>query len=267
MRWQADLGWDGLPLALAEAHRTLEVGATFCLEVVLGSHVGERDGRSDGADGSEPPSDRPRSVLLDDILTGAGFGDVALDACLPAGAASQGSLRVSGRRARTLADTVGAGMGMLVCGLNPSEYAADARIGFARPGNRFWPAALAAGVVSRDRDPHHALVAHGIGMTDVVKRATPRSADLAAHEYRAGMDRIGRLLTWLRPSVVCFVGLEGYRIAVERTARAGWQPTPLARHTATYLMPSTSGLNARSSLDDLSRHLAAAAAGPPRRSR
>ena len=34
-----------------------------------------------------------------------------------------------------------------MCGLNPSLYAADAGVGFARPGNRFWPAALAAGIV------------------------------------------------------------------------------------------------------------------------
>ena len=56
-------------------------------------------------------------------------------------------------RARSLPDTVGPGMRLLVCGLNPSVYSADAGIGFARPGNRFWPAAIAAGIVTVDRDP------------------------------------------------------------------------------------------------------------------
>ena len=44
-------------------------------------------------------------------------------------------------------------MRLLVCGLNPSVFSADVGIGFARNGNRYWPAALAAGIVTVDRDP------------------------------------------------------------------------------------------------------------------
>ena len=89
-------------------------------------------------------------------------------------------------------------MRLLVCGLNPSVRAADAGVGLVTPGNRFWPAALAAGLVTRDRDPRHALLAHGVGMTDLVKRATPRAAELTRDEYRAGVERLGRLCAWLR---------------------------------------------------------------------
>ena len=67
-------------------------------------------------------------------------------------------------------------MRLLVCGLNPSIYSADAGVGYARPGNRFWPAAIAAGLVTEDRDPRHALSHHGVGITDLVKRATGRRA-------------------------------------------------------------------------------------------
>ena len=45
-------------------------------------------------------------------------------------------------------------MRLFVCGLNPSVYSADAGVGFARPGNRFWPAALAAGIVTTDMRGH-----------------------------------------------------------------------------------------------------------------
>ena len=51
-------------------------------------------------------------------------------------------------------------MRVLVAGLNPSLYTADAGVGYARPGNRFWPAALASGLVTRDRDPMSALRDH-----------------------------------------------------------------------------------------------------------
>jgi TDG/mug DNA glycosylase family protein len=150
-------------------------------------------------------------------------------------------------------------MRMLVCGLNPSLYAADAGLGFARPGNRFWPAALAAGVVSVDRDPDHALRLHGVGMTDLVKRATVRADELSAAEYRAGFARVERLVTWLRPGVVCFVGLAGWRVAVDRRAEPGVQAITVGG-AGVYVMPSTSGLNARSPLSLLTAHLRAAAA-------
>ena len=160
-------------------------------------------------------------------------------------------------RARTLPDTVGAGMRLLVCGLNPSLYAADAGTGFARPGNRFWPAALAAGLVTTDRSPNRALRDHGVGMTDIVKRATVGAAELTGDEYRAGLARVARLAAWLRPGAVCFVGLAGWRAAADRRAAAGVQPEGLGG-VPVYVMPSTSGLNARTLVADHAEHLRAA---------
>ena len=134
-------------------------------------------------------------------------------------------------------------MRLLVVGLNPSLYAADAGVGYARPGNRFWPAARHAGLVTRDRDPSHALRAHGVGMTDLVKRATSNAAGLTATEYRTGMARVERLVRWLEPGAVCFVGLTGWRHAVDRHATAGPQPRRIGGRPV-YVMPSTSGANA-----------------------
>ena len=132
-------------------------------------------------------------------------------------------------------------------------------MGFARGSNRFWPAALAAGVVSRARDPRHALVAHGIGMTDLVKRPTRQAAELSAAEYTEGLARLERLVERLQPGSVCFVGLAGWRAAVDRRAAPGLQPRPIGGRPA-YVMPSTSGLNARTSLPELTDHLRTAAA-------
>jgi len=186
------------------------------------------------------------SISRSDLVTGAGF------------------INTSGRlvRASTLPDVVGPGMELLVIGLNPSPAAASAGVSFARPGNRFWPAALAGGLVSRDRDPHHALTHHGIGFTDIVKRTTRTAAELTVSEYRAGMARVERLARWLQPRACAMVGLAGWRAAVDRKATAGWQPGRLGG-APVYLMPSTSGLNARSSLDELTRHLLTAAGREP----
>jgi TDG/mug DNA glycosylase family protein len=165
---------------------------------------------------------------------------------------------VRARRVLTLPDTVGPRMRLLVCGLNPSVYSAERGVGYARPGNRFWPAALRAGVVTAALDLRHALHADRVGVTDLVKRATVAASELTRDEYRAGVDRLTRLVTWLRPGAVCFVGLAGWRAAVDRTAGPGPVDGGFAGVPA-YVMPSTSGLNARTSLDDLAAHLRAAA--------
>jgi double-stranded uracil-DNA glycosylase len=150
-------------------------------------------------------------------------------------------------------------MRMLVCGLNPSLVAADAGFGFAGATNRFWSAAVAAGIVTAPRRPLTCLAEDGLGMTDLVKRATPNADSLTAAEYRAGADRVRRLVEWLRPGVIVSVGLAGWRVAVDRRAAPGRQAAPFGGVPA-YVMPSTSGRNARTSAADLADHLRAAAA-------
>ena len=244
-----------LPLVLAELHRVLAVGAP----VELGMFGGDQD-LTETTTGDFPGR---RFALWDDdrlhdVLVGAGF---AIDEHQHQGTGHWPTLLTSLTRLRSLPDTVGPGMKMLVCGLNPSLHSADLGVGFGRAGNRFWPAALAAGIVSVDRDARHALEHHGIGMTDLVKRSTPRADEVSPGEYREGLARVERSCVWLRPEAVCMVGLAGWRTAVDKKATAGWQDRDLGG-SPVYVMPSTSGLNAHSQLPDLTAHLRAARVGP-----
>jgi double-stranded uracil-DNA glycosylase len=200
-------------------------------------------------------STHPPDVLagrLPDLISGAGF---TLETAVRTGGDGWSRARVV--RERTLADSVGPAMRLLICGVNPSPFSADAGVGYARPGNRFWPAALASGLVEADRDPVAAL-ARGVGMTDFSKRATRTAAEVTREEYRTGFDRVSRLVAWLRPGAICFVGLSGWRTVVDPRAVAGPQPHDVAGRPV-YVMPSTSGLNARTSLTELAAHLASAA--------
>jgi TDG/mug DNA glycosylase family protein len=232
-----------LPLALARLHWALDVGAPLEMSVA----TGDREEVSAGGDIPGRLFAFWTRAQLVDVVTGAGFEDVTFDQ-------PEDDTWVLATRARTLPDTAGPGMRLLVCGLNPSLYAADAGVGFARPGNRFWPAAVAAGLVTRERDPLHALVHHGVGMTDLVKRATVAASELRADEYRTGAERVRRLVAWLRPGAVVFVGLAGWRAAVDRRAVAGPVDDGFGGVPA-YVMPSTSGLNASSRPADLAQHL------------
>jgi TDG/mug DNA glycosylase family protein len=192
---------------------------------------------------------------VEDVLRGAGF------APLDRARRDEYGWQLVVRRERTLADTVGPGMALLCVGLNPSLYSADAGVGFARPGNRFWPAMLAAGLVDTARDALAALTDHRIGMTDLVKRATVAAAEVHVDEYRSGLGRVDRLARWLRPDAVCVIGLAGWRKVVDRGAVVGWQEHRVGGRPA-YLMPNPSGLNAHAQVPDLAAHLRAAAAGP-----
>jgi TDG/mug DNA glycosylase family protein len=96
-------------------------------------------------------------------------------------------------------------------------------------------------------------------MTDLVKRATARADELTADEYRAGAARVERLVEWLQPGAVCFVGLSGWRIVVDKKAVAGPQPEGFGGRPA-YVMPNTSGVNAHATPAVLADHLRAAAA-------
>lgn len=250
-----------LPMALAELHRVLANGAPAEL-VMFGGDL-DLEATEGDVFGPRRYSHWPEADLRR-VVEGAGF---TIDHW-ETEATTWPHYRISLSRALTLPDTVAADMDVLVCGLNPSVYSAEVGVGFGRPGNRFWPAVLSAGLASVDRDPRHALVHHGMGMTDLVKRATPRADELTATEYATGLARVEQLCEWLRPRVVCFVGLAGWRAVVDRKARAGWQERPLGG-SEVYVMPSTSGLNAHARLEDLTEHLAAVRARvlrSPRRS-
>ncbi|MDQ4068049.1 MAG: methyltransferase domain-containing protein [Actinomycetota bacterium] len=240
-----------LPLALARLHRAMAVGAPVALSVLAGE--GEGDWPGDDFPGRFFAYWQPES--LGALLTGAGF---EVDDVGEAGE----RVWAEARRARTLPDTIGAGLRVLVCGLNPSLVAADAGYGYAGPTNRFWKAAVASGLVTHPRDPLACVLHDRVGMTDLVKRATPNASVLTPDEYRYGAARVRRLVEWLQPRLVLFVGLTGWRAAVDRRATPGLQPEPFGGVRA-YVMPSTSGLNAHATPAELAAHMAQALALVP----
>jgi double-stranded uracil-DNA glycosylase len=235
-----------VPMALADLHRALALGGALHVQVTSNRQQQNADDRFPGRHFTWWPPDRLR-----DVIEGAGFD---INAFVDDG---EEWIDVEGTRARMLPDTVGPGMRVLIVGLNPSLLSADTGVGFARPGNRFWPAALASGLVTRTHDPFHALRVDRVGMTNLVRRATKGADELTRAEYIEGAQRLERLVDWLRPQSVCFVGLTGYRVAIDKRATVGWQVNGFAS-APTYVMPNTSGLNAHAKPADFAEHLRAA---------
>jgi TDG/mug DNA glycosylase family protein len=240
-----------LPMALAELQRSMRVGAALHVQVTSDRKQENDDDRFPGRHFTWWPPAR-----LHDVIEGAGFeiDDFADD--------GEDWIDVEATRGRMLPDTVGPDMRVLVVGLNPSLLSADTGVGFARPGNRFWPAAQASGLVTKTHDPFHALRVDHVGMTNLVRRATKAADELTRAEYEHGAARCERTVQWLRPHAVCFVGLTGYRSVVDKRASAGWQ-TARFGGAPTYVMPNTSGLNAHAKPADFTAHLRAVQQPPP----
>ena len=238
-----------MPMALAELHRVMRTDARGYLWLFEGDS--ERRTWDDDPRPGRTFSDWPRDRLRR-VIEGAGF--VLDDFIAWTSDDGYGQLVAPMTRRWSLPDYVGPDMDLLVCGLNPSPSSADSGVGFFRAGNRFWPAAIEAGLVTRDRDPRHALEQHGVGMTDLVKRPTRRADELDKHEYEQGLDRVRNIIEWLQPKAICMVGLAGWRAVVDRKAQRGWQPQRLGGRPV-YLMPSTSGLNAHDTVGSLADHL------------
>lgn len=168
-------------------------------------------------------------------------------------------------------DLVGPGVRLLFVGINPGLWTAATQTHFAHPGNRFYPALLTAGIIDREIDRRNGmadidrqhLLERGIGITNLVRRATARASELTASELRDGADELRAVVRVLQPTVVAVAGITAYRTAfLDRGAQMGRQPEPL-EGAEVWVVPNPSGLNAHETIDSLAvaYRAAASAAG------
>src|SRR6202167_6679499 len=99
---------------------------------------------------------------------------------------------LDGARDKTLPDVAGPGLRVLFSGINPGLYSAATGYHFARPGNRFWPALHRSGFTPRQLRPdeQEQLLGLGLGITNVVARATARADELTNDELREGGSKL-----------------------------------------------------------------------------
>jgi TDG/mug DNA glycosylase family protein len=159
-------------------------------------------------------------------------------------------------RDRTIPDVLpgtGAPFRVLFCGINPGLYSAATGWHFARPGNRFWPALHLSGFTPRRLAPREQdlLPTWGLGITNLVARATAQAAELSAAELRAGRGHLAILAGRHRPGIIAILGVTSYRTAFGLPrASTGPQPESLGE-ARLWVLPNPSGLNAHWSLDAL----------------
>ncbi|GAA5015925.1 mismatch-specific DNA-glycosylase [Actinopolymorpha pittospori] len=162
-------------------------------------------------------------------------------------------------RGHTLPDLVAPDVRLLFVGINPGLLTVAVQSHFGRRGNRFYPALFRAGIIDRlidasggyaEEDRSH-LLARGIGITNLVARATARADELTAAELVAGADDLRRRVGALAPKVVAILGVTAYRTAFGRPRTAvGRQPEDLGG-SQLWVVPNPSGLNAHATVASL----------------
>lgn len=166
-------------------------------------------------------------------------------------------------RNKSVPDLVGPNLRLLLVGINPGLWTAAAQAHFARPGNRFYPALYEAGLTKRRIDASEGLadedradlIERGVGITNLVNRATVTAGELSAAELRAGAEALRQRIRTLAPRVVGILGVSTYRTAFALpNASKGWQDESIGR-ARVCVAGNPSGLNAHETVSTLARSL------------
>ena len=136
-------------------------------------------------------------------------------------------------------------LNLVFVGINPSLTAAYRGRYYAGPGNHFYKLLHESGLVPRfvSFEEDHQLLQFGIGLTNIVDRATRSSADLSRAEIKEGSIRIEKKLREFKPKIAVFNGRCIYDVFANKTGKSdfnfGLQPEKIAE-TAVWVVPSSS---------------------------
>jgi TDG/mug DNA glycosylase family protein len=164
-------------------------------------------------------------------------------------------------RDASVPDLVGPGLKLLFVGINPGLWTAATQTHFAHPGNRFYPALLLAGIVDRELDRGRGmtdqdrgyLIERGIGITNLVNRATARADELSPTELVAGRTRLEAFVGSHHPVVVVIAGLTAYRVAFANPKASGGEQPDVISGARVWVVPNPSGLNAHETIASLAQ--------------
>lgn len=154
---------------------------------------------------------------------------------------------------RLLPDVIAPNLDVLFCGINPGLVSALTGHHFARPGNRFWPALHRSGFTPRQLAPEEQqeLLGLGLGITNVVARATAGAADLRPEEYRTGGEILRAKVADFRPRWLAVVGIGAYRVAFNAPKAVMGRQEEALGETGLWVLPNPSGLNAHYNVETL----------------
>jgi mismatch-specific thymine-DNA glycosylase len=145
---------------------------------------------------------------------------------------------------RMLPDYLRGALKLVIVGFNPGEASARAGHYYAGRGNAFWPLLYDSGLIPERLEPEddRRLLEFGIGLTDLVKRASRGIEDIRREEFAEGRVLLGQKFEQHAPKVIAFNGKLVYEKFSGRPTKLGHQKESIYG-AQVYVLPSTSGQN------------------------
>ncbi|KAK1120496.1 hypothetical protein K0M31_012474 [Melipona bicolor] len=143
----------------------------------------------------------------------------------------------------TLPDYLEVNLDVVFVGINPGLMAAHRGRYYAGPGNHFYKLLHESGLTPRclSYEEDNKLLQFGIGLTNIVARATRSSADLKRTEIKEGSKVVEEKLRLYKPRIAVFNGKCIYEVFASKTGtfNFGLQPEKIGE-TAIWVTPSSS---------------------------
>jgi len=144
-----------------------------------------------------------------------------------------------------LPDYLAPELDLVFVGINPGRRSAETGHHYAGKGNHFWPLLYESDLVPEplNYEDDWRAPEFGIGLTNLVARASPTMDDLSLKEMREGVAVLREKILRYRPGVVCFNGKRIFEVFAGRRCQLGLQPERVGR-SRLFVMPSTSARTA-----------------------
>lgn len=150
-------------------------------------------------------------------------------------------------------DVIGRDLDVLFCGINPGLWSAAVGHHFARPGNRFWKVLHLSGLTAQllRPDEERRLLDYGLGITNLVGRATASADELSRDELYHGARQLEHTVASWKPRFVVVLGMGAFRTAFGRPRSVVGEQRERVDCARVFVLPNPSGLQARYQLPDL----------------
>lgn len=157
-----------------------------------------------------------------------------------------------------LRDHIQNGVRILLVGINPGLRSSQLGHHFAGHSNRFWKLLYASRLVTEPigYQEDWRLPEWGLGLTNVINRASASVDVLDQQEYHTGLGILEKKIRHYQPRIVAFLGLTIFRMAFYN-GNTGSPPLaigPTHRRLGgapLFLLPNPSGRNARYSYPEM----------------
>lgn len=155
-----------------------------------------------------------------------------------------------------LTDIISKNLEVIFVGINPGLKSAEDGHHFSGRSNRFWKVLHLSGFTDYQIEPENDtdILNFGCGLTTAVARATSRADELSKEDFDESLEFFKTKMNKFKPKYIAFLGKVAYKtFSGKKQIEWGLQSEDFLG-SKVWVLPNSSGLNRRFSLEDLTIH-------------